>query len=284
LSRGGVVGFSDDGSPIVSADVMRRGLEYARMFDKVIIEHCEDPDLSGDGVMNEGLTSTMLGLPGIPAASEEVAIARNVILADLTGGRLHVAHVSTAGGVELIRMAKGRGVRVTAEATPHHFTLTEESVKSYDPVYKMNPPLRTQDDVDALREGLRDGTIDVIASDHAPHPTESKQIEFSRAPFGVIGMESLLPVSVAELIDSVLDWPGLVAKLTVNPAAVLGIERGTLRAGGEADVTLIDPDIRWTLDAGRFRSRSRNCPFDGRAVRGRAVRTIVGGETRFVAH
>ncbi|MFO7899528.1 MAG: dihydroorotase [Planctomycetota bacterium] len=283
LSRGGAVAFSDDGSPIRNADIMRRGLEYARMFDRAIIEHCEDLDLSGEGVMNEGVMSTVLGLPGIPAASEEVAIARNIILARLTGARLHVAHVSTAGGVELVRRGKQAGAAVTAEVTPHHFTLTDECVRTYDPVYKMNPPLRTRADVDALREGLRDGTIDVIASDHAPHPTESKQIEFSRAPFGVIGMESLLPVSIAELIDGVLDWPGLVAKLTVNPAAVLGIEGGTLRAGAEADVTLIDPDVSWTLDARRFRSRSRNCPFDGREVRGRAVRTIVGGVTRFVA-
>jgi len=281
LSRGGVVAFSDDGSPISNADIMRRGLEYTKMFGKAIIEHCEDVDLSGDGVLNEGLVSTILGLPGIPAASEEVAIARNVILAQLTGGKLHIAHVSTAGGVELVQMAKQRGVAVTAEATPHHFTLTDECVKTYDPVYKMNPPLRTRADVDAVRDGLRDGTIDVIASDHAPHSTEEKQLEFSSAPFGVIGMESLLPVAITELIDHVLDWPGLVVKLTVNPARILGINKGTLKPGADADLTIIDPDISWTIDVAAFRSKSRNCPFQGKQVRGRAVRTIVGGRTKY---
>jgi len=282
LSRGGVVAFSDDGSPVVNADIMRRGLEYTKMFGRAIIEHCENMDLSGDGVLNEGVVSTILGLPGIPAASEEVAIARNVILAQLTGAKLHIAHVSTAGGVELVRMAKRRGVTVTAEATAHHFTLTDECVKTYDPVYKMNPPLRTQADVDAVRDGLRDGTIDAIVSDHAPHSTEKKQLEFSSAPFGVIGMESLLPVAITELIDDVLDWPGLVVKLTVNPARILGINKGTLRSGADADVTIIDPDVAWTIDVTAFRSKSRNCPFDGKQVRGRAVRTIVGGKTKYV--
>ncbi len=281
LSRGGVVAFSDDGSPVRNADIMRRGLEYTKMFGKAIIEHCENMDLSGDGVLNEGVVSTILGLPGIPAASEEVAIARNVILAQLTGAKLHIAHVSTAGGVELVRMAKRRGVTVTAEATAHHFTLTDECVKTYDPVYKMNPPLRTQADVDAVRDGLRDGTIDAIVSDHAPHSTEEKQLEFSSAPFGVIGMESLLPVAITELIDDVLDWPGLVVKLTVNPARILGIDKGTLRSGADADVTIIDPDVAWTIDVTAFRSKSRNCPFDGKQVRGRAVRTIVGGKTKY---
>ena len=283
VSRAGAVAFSDDGSPIHNAEIMRRGLEYARMFDRVVIEHCEDPDLSGEGVMNEGTMSTILGLPGIPSASEEVAIARNIILARLTGARLHVAHVSTAGGVELIRRGKAAGALVTAEVTPHHLALTDECVRTYDPVFKMNPPLRTASDVAALRDGLRDGTIDVIASDHAPHPPESKQVEFSQAPFGVIGLESMLPVAITELIDEVLDWPGLIATLTVAPAAVLGIDRGTLRPGADADVTLIRPDQRWTLDVDRFRSRSRNCPFHGREVTGRAVRTIVGGTTRFRA-
>ena len=282
LSHSGIVGFSDDGSPVRSADIMRRGLEYAKMFDKVIIEHCEDMDLSGDGVMNEGLMSTICGLPGIPAASEEVAIARNVILAQLTGARLHVAHVSTAGGVELVRMAKHRGLEVTAEATPHHFTLTDECCRSYDPVYKMNPPLRTQADVDAIRSGLRDGTIDAIASDHAPHATEAKQLEFTIAPFGVIGLESLLPVAITELIDTVLSWPELLAKLTINPARILGVAKGTLRPGADADVTLIDADVEWTIHVSAFRSKSRNCPFDGKQVRGRAARTLVAGRTRFV--
>ena len=284
LSRGGTVAFSDDGSPVGNADMMRRGLQYTKMFGKAIIEHCEDPALSGDGVMNEGVLSTTLGLAGIPNASEEVAIARNIILADETGGKLHVAHVSTAGGVELIRTAKRRGARVTAEVTPHHFTLTDECVRTFDPVYKMNPPLRTQADVDALREGLRDGTIDAIASDHAPHSTEKKQLEFPAAPFGVIGLESALPVAITELIGGVLDWPQLIAALTWNPARILGIGKGSLRPGSDADVTLIDPDVAWTIDAGAFKSLSRNCPFDGKEVRGRAVRTIVGGKTKYAAN
>ena len=284
LSRGGAVAFSDDGSPVRNADIMRRGLEYTKMFNKAIIAHCEDPDLTGEGVMNEGLLSTILGLPGVPAASEEVAIARDIILADLTGGKLHIAHVSTAGGVELVRIAKRRGLCVTAEATPHHFTLTDECVRTFDPVFKMNPPLRTQTDVDAVREGLRDGALDAIASDHAPHSTEEKQLEFSLAPFGVIGMESMLPIAVSELIGAVLDWPQLIAKLTCNPARVLGIPHGTLRPGADADVTIIDPDVAWAIDAAQFKSKSRNCPFHARKVRGRAIRTIVGGVTKYVAH
>jgi len=283
LSRGGVVAFSDDGFPVSNAEMMLRGLEYVNMFGKTVIEHSEDMDLSGDGVMNEGTLSTTLGLEGIPNASEEVAIARNLILARQTGANLHIAHVSTAGGVELIRTAKRNGTSVTAEATPHHFTLTDECVRTYDPVYKMNPPLRTQADVDAIREGLRDGTIDVIASDHAPHSTEKKQLEFTAAPFGVIGLESALPVAVTELIGGVLDWPQLIAKLTWNPARVLGINKGSLRPGSDADITIIDPEVTWTIDVGKFQSRSRNCPFDGKEVRGRAVRTIVGGKTKYVA-
>ena len=282
LSRGGVVAFSDDGFPIRNAEMMLRGLEYANMFGKTVIEHCENMDLSGDGVMNEGTLSTTLGLEGIPNASEEVAIARNLILARQAGAKLHVAHVSTAGGVELIRTAKANGTSVTAEATPHHFTLTDECVRTYDPVYKMNPPLRTQADVDAIRAGLRDGTIDVIASDHAPHSTEKKQLEFTAAPFGVIGLESALPVAVTELIGEVLDWPHLIAKFTWNPARILGINKGSLRPGSDADITIIDPEVTWTIDVGKFRSRSRNCPFDGKEVRGRAVRTIVRGKTKYV--
>jgi len=282
LSRGGVVAFSDDGFPVSNAEMMLRGLEYANMFGKTVIEHSEDMDLSGNGVMNEGALSTTLGLEGIPNASEEVAIARNLILARQAGANLHIAHVSTAGGVELIRTAKRNGTSVTAEATPHHFTLTDECVRTYDPVYKMNPPLRTQADVDAIREGLRDGTIDVIASDHAPHSTEKKQLEFTAAPFGVIGLESALPVAVTELIGGVLDWPQFIAKLTWNPARILGIDKGSLRPGSDADITIIDPEVTWTIDVAKFRSRSRNCPFDGKEVRGRAVRTIVGGKTRFI--
>jgi dihydroorotase len=281
LSSGGTVAFSDDGSPVANADIMRRGLEYTKMFDKAIIEHCEDPNLCGDGVMNEGLMSTTLGLPGMPNAAEEVAIARNAILAELTGGKLHIAHVSTAGGVAMIRMGKERGICITAEATPHHFALTDECVRGFDPVYKVSPPLRTQADVDAVIEGLRDGTIDAIASDHAPHTAAQKGVEFSLAPSGMIGMESMLPVAITELIGKALTWPELIAKLTINPARILGIPKGTLAPGADADVTIIDPDAEWTIDVAAFKSKSRNCPFDGKPVRGRAVRTIVGGDTKF---
>lgn len=281
LSRGGTVAFSDDGAPVSNAVIMRRGLEYVKMFNKVVIEHCEDKNLTGEGVMNEGLLSTILGLPGIPSAAEEVAIARNIILCEMTGARLHIAHASTAGGVELIRLAKKKGIQVTAEVTPHHLILTDECVRTYDPVYKMGPPLRTQKDVDALRAGLKDGTIDVIATDHAPHTAEKKQLEFSQAPFGVIGLESALGVLSTHLAEKVLTWPELIATMTIKPAKILGLMQGTLRQGADADITIIDPNMKWTIDANKFKSKSRNCPFHGWEVKGRAVRTIVGGKTKF---
>ncbi len=279
LARGGAVAFSDDGAPIMNAEVMRRGLEYAGMFGKAVISHCEDAHLSAGCVMHEGLVSTVLGLPGIPAAAEEVMVARDILLAELTGGRLHVAHVSTAGSVELIRRGKARGVNVTAEVTPHHLTLTDETVRSFDPVFKMNPPLRTAADVAACREGLRDGALDAIASDHAPHAAEGKSLEFPAAPFGVIGLESTVPVVLTELLrGGVLPLPDLIARMTAAPARILGLRKGTLAEGADADVTLLDLEREWTLDASKFQSRSRNCPFHGKKVRGRVVATIVSGK------
>ena len=282
LAKAGAVAFSDDGDPVQNAEVMRRALEYAAMFGKPVITHAEDRDLSGTGVMNEGVVSMTLGLPGVPAASEEVAVARDIRLAELAGGHLHVAHLSTRGSVALVRAAKARGVRVTAEVTPHHLTLTEESVRTFDTAYKMNPPLRTRDDVEACVKGLLDGTIDAIATDHAPHSCEEKELEFPSAPNGVIGMETMLAVSATELVGKRgMSWPDLLARMTVNAAKVVGIPKGTLAPGVDADVVLIAPEQAWTVDREQFKSRSRNCPFHGWKVTGRAVMTLVGGEPKW---
>ncbi|MCU0722549.1 MAG: dihydroorotase [Planctomycetes bacterium] len=278
LSRGGAVAFSDDGDPIGDAAVMRRGLQYVNMFGKAVISHCEDKSLSGSGVMNEGVVAMKLGLSGIPASAEEVMVSRDLILAKATGARLHIAHVSTAGSVELVRRAKAQGVRVTAEATPHHFTLTHDCILDFDTNCKMNPPLRSREDVEAVKQGLADGTIDAIASDHAPHSLEEKDVEFPAAPFGVIGMESMLPLAVTELLESgLVSLPRLISALTVAPAGVLNLRKGTLADGADADVTLIDLKKEWVIDASKFRSKSRNCPFQGRAVKGKAVAVLVGG-------
>ena len=278
LAREGAVAFSDDGSPIMNAEIMRRGLEYAAMFGKPIIDHCEDCHLVGDGVMHEGLVSTTLGLPGWPGVAEDVMVARDILLAEMTGGHVHIAHISTARSVELVREGKARGVRVTAEVTPHHLTLTDEAVRSFDPVYRMNTPLRTAADVAACRAGLVDGTIDCVASDHAPHAPETKACPFPEAPFGVIGLESTVPVLVTDLLRAgVLDLRTLVLRLTVGPAHVLGLAKGTLAVGADADVTVLDLDHEFTLDPATFRSKSRNCPFAGRRLFGRVVATMVGG-------
>lgn len=278
MVRGGAVGFSDDGNPVKSAEVFRRALEYAKMFDKAVIDHCEDKDLTQNGVMNEGRLSMVLGLPAMPGIAEEIIVNRDIRLARVTNGQLHITHVTTARSVELVRQAKQEGIKVTGEVTPHHFTLTDECVRSFDPNFKMNPPLRTRDDLKALREGLKDGTIDVIASDHAPHSPEEKDVEFSQAPFGVIGMESMLPLVVTELVEKkVLSWPEAIAKLTINPARILGIAKGTLKIGKDADITIIDPRKNWTINPDKFKSKSRNCPFAGWKVKGKAIKTIIAG-------
>src|SRR5215470_18113034 len=282
LVEGGAVAFTDDGSPIVSAEIMRRAMEYCRMFDKAVLSHAEDLELTRGGIMNEGYESMRLGLRGMPAAAEEVMIHRDIELAQLTGGRLHILHVSTAGGVDLIRRGKQRGVRVTGEACPHHFTLTDKCLRSFDSNFKMAPPLRTDADVQAVITGLKDGTLEVIATDHAPHAPEKKMRELDQAPNGIIGLETLLPICVQALIEpGHLTWPRLIEKLTVNPARVLGIDRGTLRPGAVADVTVIDPAVEWTVDPNLFRSKSRNCPFAGWRVRGRARATLVDGLIKF---
>ncbi len=281
LVEGGAVAFTDDGSPVVSAEIMRRALEYCRMFDKAVLSHSEDLDLTRGGVMNEGFESMRLGLRGMPAAAEEIMVYRDIALAELTGGRLHILHVSTAGSVELIRRARQRGVNVTGEACPHHFTLTDQCLRGFDSNFKMAPPLRTEADVRAVIEGLKDGTLGVIATDHAPHAPEKKMRELDQAPNGIIGLETLIPICVISLIEpGHLTWPQLIEKLTVNPARVLGIDRGTLRPGADADVTIIDPAVEWTIDPSQFRSKSRNCPFAGWKVRGRAQTVIVSGEVK----
>jgi dihydroorotase len=278
LVDGGAVAFTDDGSPVTSAEIMRRALEYCRMFGKAVLSHAEDLELTRGGVMNEGFESMRLGLRGMPAAAEEVMIHRDIELADLTGGRLHILHVSTAGGVDLIRRGQKRGVQVTGEACPHHFTLTDKCLRTFDSNYKMAPPLRTDADVHAIIDGLKDGTLSVIATDHAPHAPEKKARELDQAPNGIIGLETLLPICVGALIEpGHLTWPQLIEKLTVNPAKVLGIDRGTLETGAVADVTIIDPTAEWTIDPTRFRSKSRNCPYGGWKVRGRAAAVVVGG-------
>jgi dihydroorotase len=281
LVTGGAVAFTDDGSPVVSAEIMRRALEYCRMFDKAVLSHCEDLDLTRGGIMHEGFESMRLGLRGMPAAAEEIMVFRDIELAHVTGGRLHILHVSTAGSVDLIRRAKRRGVRVTGEACPHHFTLTDKELRRFDSNYKMAPPLRTEEDRQAIIEALKDGTLDVIATDHAPHAPEKKMRELDQAPNGIIGLETLLPICVVGLIEpGHLTWPQLIEKLTINPARVLGIDRGTLKPGAVADVTIIDPAVEWVIDASQFKSKSRNCPFAGWKVRGRAEAVIVGGEVK----
>jgi len=278
MVRGGAVAFSDDGAPVHNAALMRLALEYAAMFDRCVIQHSEDPNLFGCGCMHEGRVSMELGLEGIPGAAEESMIARDVLLAKLTGGHLHVAHISTRGSAEQIRRGKAEGVRVTAEVTPHHFTLTDERVRTFDPVFKMNPPLREGPDVAAMIRGLQDGTIEVIASDHAPHATEEKELEFPEAPFGVIGLETQLGLVMTYLVEpGHLPLPKAIATMTVNPARILRIPKGTLSPGADADVTLFDPKKKWTVDATKFRSRSRNCPFHGWPLRGRPEMVLVGG-------
>lgn len=282
LVAGGAVAFTDDGAPVASASLMRRALSYAKMFNLVIMQHCQVPELTVGGVMNEGFESMRLGLGGMPAAAEDIMVARDIRLAEITGGRVHIQHISTARSVELVREGIKRGVRVTAEACPHHFTLTDESLRSFDSNFKMNPPLRTQEDVDAVIEGLKDGTIEIIATDHAPHAPEKKMRELDQAPFGIVGLETLIPITVHGLITpGHLDWPAVIRKLTVNPAKLLGIPKGTLSPGADADVTLIDPEARWTIDPSKFRSKSRNTPYGGWEVQGRAHTVIVSGEVRY---
>lgn len=282
LVEAGAVAFSDDGAPVYDAELMRRALEYCRMFDKPILAHEEVLELSHGGVMHEGLVSLVLGLAGMPAAAEEVMIGRDIALTEFTGGRLHVMHVSTAGGVALIRAAKARGARVTAEACPHHFTLTDECLRGFDSNFKMSPPLRTADDVEAILAGLTDGTLDCIATDHAPHAREKKMLELDRAPMGILGLETAVGLSVTRLVNTGrIGWPRLIEAMSTLPARILGVNRGTLRPGAIADITLIDPALTWQVDVQKFASKSANSPFHGWTLTGRAVATIVAGRVKY---
>lgn len=281
LKAGGCVAFSDDGKPVVSSELMRRAFEYADTFDVPLISHAEDKSLVGEGCMNEGPVATELGLKGIPWVAEDAATARDIMLAEFTGGRLHVAHVSTKGSVELVRQAKARGVRVTCEATPHHFMLTEEAVRGYDTNAKMNPPLRNNVDLAAVRAGLADGTIDAIATDHAPHHYDEKNVEFNLALNGIVGLETLLPLTLQLVRDGVLDLSRAVALMTCRPAAIIGVDRGTLSVGATADIAVIDPDLEWTVEPKKFYSKGRNTPFGGMSVRGAALKTILAGRIVF---
>ena len=288
LAKAGVVAFSDDGKPVANARIMRAALEYGKMFDRPIMPHSEDPELAAGGVMNEGPVATRLGLKGWPAAAEEVMIARDLELAALTGGRLHVAHVSTAGGVELVRRAKVRGIRVTAEATPHHLALTDEWVagarwdgrraEPYDTNTKVNPPLRTEADRRALLEGLRDGTIDAIATDHAPHSVVDKLCEYDQAAFGISGFETALATLLRLVRNEELDLKLVLEKLTLGPARAFGLEAGTLVVGAPADVVVFGPNLRWTVDPREFASKGKNTPLAGLPVVGKVIATLVGGE------
>ncbi|MGE5361904.1 MAG: dihydroorotase [Bacteroidales bacterium] len=286
LRAAGCVALSDDGRPVAHALIMRRALEYARMFDMAVIDHCEDPTLKGEGVAHEGFVASVLGLRGIPAAAEELMVYRDVSLADLTGGRVHIAHLSTRGSVRAVRDGKARGVNVTCEVTPHHFTLTEERLAaplSYDTNLKMNPPLREVADREAVLAGLADGTIDAIATDHAPHHFDEKHVEFDRAPFGIVGLETAVPLALDRLVHAgVVSLPRLVELMSVNPARILRIPGGTLEPGSVADVTVLAPDVETVVDPARFRSLSQNTPFAGWKLKGAVAMTIVGGRMAYV--
>ncbi len=279
MAGAGAVAVSDDGKPVVSSHLMRTALEYARTFEIPVADHCEDPTLASGGVMHEGLVSTRLGLKGIPAAAEEIMVGRDILLAELTGGHVHLCHISTSGSVELIRRGKERGIRVTAEVTPHHLTLTDRACEGYDTHAKMNPPLREAADGAALRAALKEGVIDCIASDHAPHAYDAKEAAFDDAPFGIVGLETAFGVAYTELVQGgVLTLPELIARMSTVPAGVFRLPGGTLKTGGPADVVVLDVTARWLVDPTSFYSKSRNTPFAGRTLIGRTALTLVGGK------
>jgi dihydroorotase len=286
LYDAGVIGFSDDGSPVSNSRVMRQAMDYSRLFGLPLMEHCEDKVLVENGQMNESLASTHLGLPGMPAAAEEIMVSRNIILAETTGARLHLCHISTAGSVELVRAAKQKGLRITAEATPHHLTLSEDLVAGYNTNAKVNPPLRSRKDLEALIAGLQDGTIDVIATDHAPHSPVEKQVEFAYAPFGISILETALGMLMQLVHSGRISLELLIAKLTLAPANILGNKYaglGTLSPGSPADITLFDPDSEWTVDPDQFASKGRNTPLTGRTLKGQVKMTLFQGRIVFDA-
>ncbi|MBK6778848.1 MAG: dihydroorotase [Gemmatimonadetes bacterium] len=278
LLSAGAVAVSDDGKPIMSSHLMRTALEYAKTFGIPVADHCEEITLAHGGAMHEGIVATRLGLKGIPAAAEEIHVARDCILSELTGGHIHLCHMSTRGSVELIRRAKAKGLKVTAEVTPHHFTLNHESCEGYNTNAKMNPPLREPEDVEALREALKDGTVDVIATDHAPHHYDAKEREFDDAPNGILGLETAFGLAVTELVKpGLIPLPDLLFRMSTRAAQIYNLPGGTLAIGAPADVAILDPDTVWTVDPARFYSKSRNTPFGGRQLQGRCDLTIVRG-------
>jgi dihydroorotase len=281
MHQRGAVAFSDDGVGVGDPSVMRKALQYAKMFDVVLMQHCEEPTLGG-GAMHSGVVSTTLGLPGAPAEAEQLMIARDLLLNRTIGCPYHIQHISTAWSVELVRRAKNDGLKVTCEASPHHLLLTDESCRTYDTNFKMNPPLRTAADVQACIQGVKDGTIDCLATDHAPHLAEEKEIEFQYAPNGIIGLECALSLYIKALIDpGHISWLKLIDLMTRKPAQIVNLDKGTLKEGADADVTIIDPKKTWKIDKEDFVSKSRNCPFDGWEVKGRATMTIVAGEIKW---
>jgi len=273
----GIAGLSDDGKTVMNSYLMRKALDYSRRFDLVVVSHAEDANLKGRGVMNEGFNSARFGLRGIPKTSEELIVARDILLAEWTGARLHVAHVSTKGSVQLVREAKRRGARVTAEVTPHHLTLTDEVVGNYDTNTKVAPPLREEEDREAVLEGLADGTIDALASDHAPHSVEDKQVEYDLAEFGMVGLETAFPLYYATTLRRQVPLMRMVEAMTIKPAQILGIPKGTLNVGVDGDVTIFDPSHRYRIDKALFRSKSQNTPFHGWEVEGKVAYTVVSG-------
>ena len=280
LVEAGVLAFSDGRTPVANAEIMRRALQYASMWDRPIFNRPQVPELVHNGVMHDGFVSTRLGLRGMPAAAEEIMVGRDIALCELTGGRVHLMCISTARAIDLIRQAKQRKMRISTEVTPHQFLLTDDVMGTFD--YKVDPPLRSSEHQQACLEGLKDGTIEVICSDHQPHSPEKKQRELDLVPFGIAGLETLLPLCISGLIEpGHLTWLEFLSKVTIGPARVLNLNKGTLRPGADADVTLINPDIAWTIDPHRFHSKSRNTPFGGRAVRGRAQIVIVNGQIRY---
>ena len=282
MAAAGIVAVTDDGRCVQSHEVMRRAAEYAGMFNLPVLDHCQDASLAGsEAVMHEGFWSTLLGLPGWPRMAEEIIVARDAMLSAATGTKIHCQHLSSAGSVRLLREAKAQGIALSGEVCPHHIALTDEALQGYDTSFKMNPPLREQSDIDALLGGIADGTIEILATDHAPHAIYEKEVEFAAAPFGIVGLETAVGIFCEVLLHrhKVVDLPRLVAMLTVNPARLLALDRGTLATGAAGDVTILDPDREWVVDKELFASKGRNTPFHGWKVRGRAVRTIVGGRT-----
>jgi len=284
MAEAGVVGFTDDGGGVQNPAVMLRALKYAAMFDLVIAQHCQDNGIAGEGVMNSGYYSTILGLPGLDPLAEEAMLWRDIQLIKRAPVRYHAQHISTAGSVELIRAARKDSLPITCEVTPHHLLLTEECCAEYDTNYKVNPPLRRAEDVEALKQAIAEGLVDALVTDHAPHLQSEKELEFLAAPFGIASLECALSLYVKALIEpGILDWPGLIRLMTEKPARIIGIDKGTLSKGKQADVTIIDSEAEHVIDVNTFRSKSRNCPYRGWKVRGKVEKTIVGGEIRFEA-